>query len=208
MMGRGKIIEEYEKQSLNSLGLKYRDLKWCELGNQITNERKVAKNIYLSLGVEHISIDLNGDNGALPIDLGQLIPFIFLNQFDVITNYGTIEHVNNQFQVFKNVHDMLKHKGVIIHILPLIGNWPKHSRYYYSEKFVRDLANACSYQIINYKILDTSIYMKPKNLIAVTYIKENNNRFISKVKFDQIEGVQDTRDSTRTGNYTKKNNKD
>ncbi|MBC7332798.1 MAG: hypothetical protein H5T91_10320 [Synergistetes bacterium] len=99
-MGISKSIWEYERSVLDLLGLEYEGLKWCELGNQRTDEGKVAKNIYLSRGVQHISIDINGRDGALPIDLDKPVPFIFLNQFDVITNYGTIEHVNNQYSVF------------------------------------------------------------------------------------------------------------
>lgn len=204
-MGIEAPVEEYEKNTLNSLGLKYRGLKWCELGNQIIIHmgNKVAKEIYSSLGVEHISIDLNGENGALPIDLDKPVPFIFLNQFDVITNYGTLEHVNNQVQAFKNVHDMCKKDGIMIHVLPPPGNWPKHCRYYYSEKFMKKLARICEYQMINYKSLDKSEYAAPKNLIAVTYIKKKNNVFINKEDFDKIEGLTDTGDLKNTGNYTK-----
>jgi len=203
-MGIGKPIEEYEKYTLNSLKLKYKGLKWCELGNQKNYENKVAKYIYLSLGVKHISIDLNGDDGALPINLDQPIPFIFLTQFDVITNYGTIEHINNQFQVFKNIHDSCKLGGIMIHLLPPIGNWPGHCRYYYSKKFVTELANACCYQMINYRILDKFTYKTPRNFIAVTYIKKHNNKFITKEKFNHIGGLIDTGNLTRTGNYSKR----
>ena len=59
-MGIDKSTEEYEKKTLSFLGMKYKGLKWCELGNQRTSENEVAKNKYSSLGVEHISLDLNG----------------------------------------------------------------------------------------------------------------------------------------------------
>ncbi len=208
-MGLAKPIEKYEKQVLNSLGWEYKGLKWCELGNQRTYKNEVAKEIYLSLGVEHISIDINCEDGALPIDLDKPVPFIFLGQFDVITNYGTIDHVNNQYQVFKNVHDMCKKGGIMIHAFPLKGHWPKHCRYYYSEVFVKGLANACNYRIINYTILDKDVCKTPNNLIAVTFKKENtgistNNKFISKEEFYQIGGIIDTGALECTGDYTRK----
>jgi hypothetical protein len=202
-MGLEKPILEYEKQVLTSLGLKYKGLKWCELGNQRSNKNEASKKLYVSLGVEHISIDLNGEDEALPIDLDKSVPFILLNQFDVITNYGTIEHVNNQYQVFKNVHDMCKNGGLIIHIFPLEGHWPAHCRYYYSEDFVRALAKACNYRIIDYITLDKDEYTAPKNLIAVSFIKKENRRFISKQIFEQINGIIDTGDLHYTGDYTK-----
>lgn len=202
-MGISKPIEEYEKNTLKLMELEYKGLKWCELGNQRTGENKVSKDIYSSWGVEHVSIDLNGEDGALPIDLDKPVPPIFLDRFDVITNYGTIEHVNNQFQVFKNIHDMHKQGGIVIHVLPPTGHWLGHCRYYYSEQFVKGLANACGYQIINYKILDESVHKAPNNLIAVTYIKKGNNGFITKEEFDRIGGITDTGDLANTGNYTK-----
>lgn len=51
------------------------------------------------------------------------VPFIFINQFDVITNYGTIEHINDQYHAFKNVHDMCKSGGIMIHNFPPQGHW-------------------------------------------------------------------------------------
>jgi SAM-dependent methyltransferase len=153
--------------------------------------------------VEHISIDINGMDGALPIDLEKPVPFIFLNQFDVITNYGTMEHINNQYQAFKNVHNMCKKGGIIIHCSPLKGHWPGHCRYYYTERFMRGLAKACGYSIFDYTILDKDDYKAPMNLIAVTYIKKENNRFISKKEFDQIRGIIDTGELRFTGNSRK-----
>jgi len=200
-VGIEKSIVEYEKLVLYSLGLEYKGLKWCELGNQINYKNEVAKKVYQSLGVEHTSIDINGKNGALPINLDKPVPTALLDRFDVITNYGTIEHVNNQYQVFKNVHDMCKKGGIMIHVFPLKGHWPRHCRYYYSEVFVKGLANASNYRIINYTILDKDDYKTPNNLIAVTYIKKENNKFISKEEFDQIGGILDTGGLEFTGNY-------
>jgi len=200
-MGIRKPIEEYEKHVLSSLGWAYRGLKWCELGNQRNYENRVAKEIYENYGVQHVSIDLNGKDGALPIDLGQPVPFIFINQFDVITNYGTIEHVNDQFQAFKNMHEMCKEGGIMINVFPLMGNWPKHCRYYYSEKFVNGLANATGYCIFKYTILDESFYKAPRNVIAMTYIKQKN-MFITKEEFNRIGGLKDTGNLMHMGNYT------
>jgi hypothetical protein len=202
-MGIEKPIIDYEKQVLQSLGLKYKGLKWCELGNQRINDNEIAKRFYQSLGVEHISIDLNGEDEALPIDLDKPMPFILLNQFDVITNYGTIEHVNNQYQVFTNVHDMCKKGGLVNHIFPPRGHWPGHCRYYYSEDFVRGLAKACDYHIAGFMILDKDEYIAPKNLIAVSFIKKENNSFISREIFEHINGITDSGDMNSTGDYTK-----
>lgn len=201
-MGIGKPIQDYERKTLDLINLDYEGLEWCELGNQRTWERKPAKEIYISLGVNHTSLDLNGEDGALRVDLDVPVPSELLNRFDVITNYGTLEHVNNQFQAFKNVHDMCKVGGIIIHVLPPVGNWPNHCRYYYSKKFFEQLAEACKYELVNLEIFDIFEYKSPKNLIAVTYKKIEPCTFISGQKFQELD-IFDTGDAIRTGNYTK-----
>ena len=203
-MGITKPVEEYEKHVLNSLGWKYRGLKWCEFGNQGSYRNKIAKKIYEERGVLHTSMDLNGRDGALPIDLGQPVPSIYVNQFDVVTNYGTIEHINNQFETFKNVHDMCKEGGIMIHVFPLLGNWLKHCRYHYSEKFVTKLASVCDYCVIKHTILDELDYQMRKNMIAITYIKKKNSRFVTREEFSRIEGIVDSGDCRKTRNYTTK----
>lgn len=208
-MGIIKSTIEYEKIILQYLNLDYKGLKWCELGNQLMiNDDNVvtgsAKEVYISLEVDHISIDINGEDGSLPIDLDLPLPFILLDQFDVITNYGTIEHVSNQYQVFKNTHDMCRKGGIMIHILPLVGTYPGHCQYYYSEEFMVGLARACGYSIISYEIINESTTKIPKKLIATTYLKTKGKSFISKNKFSGLSGIVDTGDTTHTGNYTKK----
>jgi len=202
-VGIEKSIVEYEKQVLYSLGLEYKGLKWCELGNQINYKNEIAKKVYLSLGVEHTSIDLNGKDGALPIDLDKPVPADLLDQFDVITNYGTIEHVNNQYQVFKNVHDVCKKNGLVIHVFPLKGHWPGHCRYYYSDLFINRLAGIANYKVVNYTILNKDVFRTPKNMIAVTYVKKENNRFIPEEEFEKIDGILDTGGLEFTGDYAR-----
>lgn len=97
---------------------------------------------------------------------------------------------------------MCKKGGVMIHVFPLKGHWPKHCRYYYTETFVTNLAKKCNYEIVNYTILNKDEYKAPRNLIAVTYIKRENEPFISEIEFHQIEGIVDTGDLTFTGDYT------
>ena len=148
-MALTKINSEYEKNVLKHLGWKYQGLKWCEFGNQRSFLGKSGKELLEDRGVEHTSMDLNGLDGALRIDLGKPVPADFLNRYNVITNYGTIEHINNQYDAFKNAHDMCRAGGIMIHSFPLVGNWPKHCRYYYDLEFVHKLAVACELGLDN-----------------------------------------------------------
>lgn len=202
-MGIETPITQYERESLEKAGLGYDGLKWCELGNQRFGTES-AKDIYLDHGVaQHISIDLNGKDGAIPLNLDDPVPFVFLGQFDVVTNYGTIEHVNQQYQVFKNTHDMCKRGGLMIHVFPRDGNWPGHCRYYYTEQFAGSLGDACGYETVTSGLLDRGVYERPHNLIAVSY-RKTADAFISEERFNEIDGLVDTEDKTNTGNYTRR----
>lgn len=198
-----KLFKEYEEGILKKLGLSYEGLMWCELGNQDFYDGNPAKKYYQSKGVKHTSIDINGKDGALPINLDNDIPVTLQDKFDVITNYGTTEHVNNQYKVFKNIHVICKQNGVIIHGVPLIGHWPKHCRYYYSKLFFEELASLCNYQIVDLIILKKDHYKSPQNLVVNVSIKKENNMFIDENQFKQIKGIFDSKNLKNTGNYDK-----
>lgn len=126
------ILDEYEIQATN---LKIAD----------------ASQLYLQLGFKRYrSIDATGNGGALVFDLNRDLRdhYQFVETFDLVTNLGTAEHCFNQFLVFKNLHDLCKPNGVMIHALPAQGN-VNHGFYNYHPRFVADLATANSYEILN-----------------------------------------------------------
>ena len=88
-----------------------------ELGNK-KNALGTYKDYFESVGIKHTSVDWNGEDGALAMDLNhpQILP-----KSDVVTNFGTSEHVENQKEVFENI-DRFMGKWAV-HAVPLIGNW-------------------------------------------------------------------------------------
>lgn len=116
-----------------------------ELGNQHfhTNDARmdshcgthVAKRWAESLGIEHVSIDTNGLDGALALDLSK--PIYGVEPADIVTNFGTSEHVGieGQDQCFANIRDLCKPGGVMLHAIPLVGYWPGHSDVDYDGDF-------------------------------------------------------------------------
>lgn len=179
-MGIVRKSAEYEKLVLKRCGLKYAGLRWCELGDQVMlyRKNKPAKKRYEKLGVEHVSLDLNGRHGALPVDLCK--PVTGLGVFDVVTNYGTAEHVDNQYEVFKNIHNLCKVGGIIIHFMPAVGYWEGHSRYHYSLDFAANLAVQCQYRVIMLQ------FVSEEKSVAVCY-RRSNRQFISKTAFEDCE---------------------
>ncbi|MBT8040250.1 MAG: hypothetical protein KJN78_08410, partial [Gammaproteobacteria bacterium] len=65
------------------------------------------------------------------------------------------------------------------------------------------LAAACGYELLLGRILDQDMYRAPKNLVAFTYRKTREG-FPSPAEFAQVEGLVDTGDMSRTGDYNRK----
>lgn len=105
-----------------------------------------AKPMFEELGFEHVSIDLNGEHGALPLDLDK--PIDLGRQFDVVTDFGTSEHVLDLFACMENVHRHLKPGGKLVHVNPKPGNWPGHGNWYRDQEFYRRFAAGWGYSIL------------------------------------------------------------
>ncbi|MET4529139.1 methyltransferase domain-containing protein [Bradyrhizobium sp. JR18.2] len=80
--------------------------------------------------------------------------------FDLVLNFGTSEHVINQLNVFKTIHDALKIGGVAFHQSPSIG-WVDHGYFAYHPRFYRDLQIANGYEEIDIWMSRTSQCAKP-----------------------------------------------
>lgn len=68
--------------------------------------------------------------------------------FDVVLNFGTTEHVFNQLNSFKVIHDTAKVGGFIFHQVPTVG-YLNHGYWTYSIKTFVDLAAANEYEVVS-----------------------------------------------------------
>lgn len=135
---------------------------WCgvyvlDLGNQIMRDfpgRMTAKHYFTVKGAIHRSFDLNEEDGAIPVDLCKPVPSTYWDYFDLVTNFGTSEHIKNQVQVFRTMHDCCRTGGYLLHSIPLVGSWRGHSPYHYREGFGTKLAEVCYYSVVSNSISD------------------------------------------------------
>ena len=124
-----------------------------EFGLGVRKSRGIdnAARLYAEIGfTEYKCIDASGQHGALVFDLNNDLStyYEFREHFDVVTNLGTAEHCFNQYCVFKNLHDLCKPGGVMVHALPVQGN-VNHGFYNYHPRFFADLSVANGYEVIN-----------------------------------------------------------
>ncbi len=150
-----KSTHDFIKDSFRRNGIRLERSSMCELGNQHIDvpgiDRAVAKKYFESLGAIHTSIDMNGLDGALRCDLSKHITDI--RPYDIVTNIGTSEHILDQHIVFENIHRLCKVRGIMIHAVPLVGNWENHGDYYYTERFFESISSLNGYKIINLQVV-------------------------------------------------------
>jgi len=197
-MGLDQNILEFMHKSFEAIRpTGFENKRILELGNQKLRKipRKILRDKYNKkfstakkylefLGFQHYSIDINGKDGAIKIDLSE--PFkdkFWINNFDIITNFGTIEHVISKkepfyyghWQVWENIHNAAKKGSIFIHSLPLNNSWAKHGYVKYDLEFIEKLAKTNKYEISLQKILKN---IPKKELILICLIKKENIPFM------------------------------
>ena len=104
-----------------------------------------AKDFWEWLGCEYVAIDIDRSPHVIRLDLNfDDVPHRFQGKFNLVTNFGTTEHVANQVQAMKVIHDLTAVGGVMIHNLPAQG-YMNHGLINYNPKFFWMLARSCRY---------------------------------------------------------------
>lgn len=120
----------------------------CELGDQGMcgqGKHDLAKDWYEGLGCgRYVSIDGNG-RGTLTADLNK--PVTFSAPFDLVTDFGTGEHIFDQAQVWRTMHALTKPGGYIVFDRPTQG-YAKHCYYLTNECLYQDIASANDYTVL------------------------------------------------------------
>ena len=143
------IIAEHKPRSVIELGAQ----------NLYTNGPaygKYADTFYREHKILYECIDLNGENYAEPYDLSlpihgvvgpHLPPEVLAEmvqgrQYDLVTDFGTSEHVQGFYQCWLNKWRLCKVGGVIVSENPKTGNWPGHGYNYVTMEFYAGLSKA------------------------------------------------------------------
>ena len=164
-------------------GKKYEFSEYKKLDKRLRPQLP-ARHYFANLGFEYKCIDLNEEDGAIAVDLRQPIiendMYNLINTADVIIDSGTSEHIEYQYMNFKNLYDMLKVGGTIIHILPKVGYWENHCQYKYDTQFFAQLAANNDYELV------TVDNRYPEKNIRVVITKTGNNGFMSEHQFNKL----------------------
>jgi len=109
--------------------------------------RMSARAFYQLLGIEkYNSVDINGEHGAIRHDLN--LPFedsTRFGQYDLVTDYGSNEHVFNIVEPYRTMHRLCKPGGVLVNSQCVVGG---NGYYNFDPSFFEGMAAANGYRIL------------------------------------------------------------
>jgi hypothetical protein len=139
-------------RAIVGLGLKP-GFRVAELGDQwvtCVTPHRLARDWYQQLGCgDYVSIDGNGRGTHLwdlncPLPMGILS---YVGRFDLVTDFGTGEHIFDQAQVWRTIHDLCTVGGYLAWDRPVKG-YATHGYYCLDRCLFDDLEAANGYRVV------------------------------------------------------------
>jgi hypothetical protein len=99
------------------------------------------------VGADYLAYDIFEADRTAIFDLNRdAVPQEARGSFDLVLNCGTTEHVLNQFNAFRVIHDACRTGGVMYHNLPMTG-YLDHGYFCYNPRLFFELAAANRYTV-------------------------------------------------------------
>ena len=108
-----------------------------------------VREVFLAAGFDYVSIDANEKGGSRFVDLNYWPnEAAALGTFDMVTNFGTTEHVANQGSAFATIHHLLSPGGVAVHQVPIV-HFLNHALVNLTPRFLLSLATLNDYTVLS-----------------------------------------------------------
>jgi SAM-dependent methyltransferase len=150
------------------------------------NFGKLSSYLNWGLGFDTTTIDISGRGKSLPLDLGVPIEDEdLIGSFDVIVGYALIEHIENQYELFANIHRLCKVGGLVILNGPAVGYYGGHGTWKYDFEFFRWLLGLSKYKALDARITYLKYFKIPgeRQAIYVSYVKTEHSVMVSRKRF-------------------------
>ena len=106
--------------------------------------------LFEKAGLTYAAIDIADGYRTTIVDLNHAAaPAAFRGAFDLVLNFGTTEHLLNQYNAFKVIHDSTRVGGYIVHSLPAIG-YTNHGYLTYTPRCFFDIAGYNEYEVTTF----------------------------------------------------------
>lgn len=107
--------------------------------------------LYEALGFRYVSFDIALGRSTRYTDLNrESVPDDMRGRADLVTNFGTTEHIINQMNCFEFIHDLTKPGGIIWHNLPA-SDYLGHGFFKYDVNFFFTMARSNDYEILEWR---------------------------------------------------------
>jgi hypothetical protein len=155
------------------------------LGGGITDASPSSRQFWESLGFRYASVEYGGLRDSIALDLNHdNAPDDMRNAFDLVVNAGTTEHVANQENAFRLVHDCVIPGGVMMHEVPCAG-FLNHGFVSYAPNFFFRLCKFNDYFPLSIKIRSWRESPVPQDL------RTSNIQFGGGIDYIEVETVTD-----------------
>jgi hypothetical protein len=151
-------------------------------------EKGYANELWRACGIEYLAIDTSLETPTLNLDLNfDAVPPDHRGRYQLITNFGTTEHVCNQLNAMKVIHDLCAPGGKIYHVVPFSG-YQNHGFFRYNAKFFWKLcrSNAYDYRDLTVELAETSEPLHPDIMVNMERFGHDLARI---AHFSTVEGV-------------------
>lgn len=144
-----------------------------ELGSQRYTSEHVfsapsTRDFYIMNGFkEYLSLDINDREYNMKADLNEDFQLPDNRQASLVTNIGTSEHIFDQGNVFKNIHNLCKKDGIMFYHLPFTP-WLNHGFFNYNPILFEALSDANDYQLLFIEVGDREgnvSHLSPKDIL-------------------------------------------
>jgi hypothetical protein len=119
-----------------------------EMLDRFANWKGSGRELYEALGFNYGCLDLDPSFGSLRFDLNlDNVPSNHAGRYDFVTNHGTSEHLINQYNCFKVMHELCKPGGMMLHAVPFTVHL-EHGFFNYQPNFFSALARYSAYETL------------------------------------------------------------
>lgn len=135
------LVREWRERAGLAPGVDSKELRRLADGGKMSRLMEMC-------GFSYCAFDIFADDKVTLLDINlHDLPPQFADRFDLVTNFGTTEHVFDQVRAFRLMHDAAKTGGIIYHDLPM-GGYLYHGYFNYTPLLFRHMAIANDYEII------------------------------------------------------------
>jgi hypothetical protein len=149
-LGASELFCSDEPESLNAVLMacgapRYDTAELAAMAN-----RSYARSLFERAGFRYAAIDYADYPGVLRLDLNTAaLPSEHYGRYQFVNNCGTSEHILNQWNVFKTMHEAAAPGALIYHGVPGWGDF-EHGIFEYSPKFFWALAEQNDYEVLRF----------------------------------------------------------